>query len=58
MSGGAILCTHLLEQDGILAPPLFIEEVAAKQTEEFLNFRFNDFRFQPHKACASFHFQL
>ena len=31
-----ILYTHLLEKDGILAPPLFIEEVAAKQTKEFV----------------------
>ena len=30
------LYTHLLERDSILAPPLFIEEVAAKQTEEFV----------------------
>ena len=36
--GGRFLISYfyLLEQDGILAPPLFIEEVAAKQTEEFV----------------------
>ena len=32
----ATIYTHLLERDSILAPPLFIEEVAAKQTEEFI----------------------
>ena len=30
--------------DGIPAPPLFIEEVSAQPTEEFINFRFSDFR--------------
>ena len=35
-----IICVR----DCIPAPPLFIEEVAAKQTEEFINFRFRDFR--------------
>ena len=42
----------------IPAPPLFIEEVAAKLTEEFINCRFNNFRFQPRKAHAFFIFNF
>ena len=38
------LNTHCLREE-LPAPPLFIEEVAAKPTEEFIHLRFNDCRF-------------